>query len=170
MAPTPTRVMDVCTDLLGAVIANHGGEVPGRTYVAAGAPAWDCELLATWCERTYCYDGDVAVEVREPKAAAASHAMRAGTFVVTLLRCTPAVPTMEGVETIVLPTVEQEEAAATLLYEDNQRIVNALREAERDGALGSCGALAFLDWRSLGPFGGLVAGEQRVAVGLSQQF
>lgn len=166
MAPPPGRVYDVCTDLLGGVIANHGGSLPGRTYVSAGAPAWDCELLAVWCERTYQCDGDITQEARAPQRAGAAHTMRAGTFVVTLLRCTPAVIDVEGAD-VVLPTVEAEQEASELLYEDNQRIMNALMAAEKDGSLPGCHGVAFIDWRSLGPFGGLVAGEQRVAVGLS---
>ncbi len=165
MAPPPGRVYDVCTDLLGAIIANHGGSLPARAFVSAGAPAWDCELLATWCERTYTTDGDITVEARQPLPGA-SHTLRAGLFVVTLLRCTPAVLDEQGGE-VVLPTVEQEQEASELLYEDNQRIMNALVAAEKDGSLPGCHGIAMLDWRSLGPFGGLVAGEQRVAVGLS---
>lgn len=166
MPPPASRVMDVCTDLLGAVIDGHGGSLPSRTYVSAGAPAWDCELLSTWCERTYTIDGDVGTEARVPFGAGAGHTMRAGLFVVTLLRCTPAVIDTDGLEPV-LPTVEQEQEAAELLYEDNQRIMNALVAGERNGALPGCHGLVFTDWRSLGPFGGLVAGEQRLAVGLS---
>jgi hypothetical protein len=166
MAPPATRIMDVCVDLLTAVQARHGGVLPTRQYVSAGAPAWDCELLAVWCERTAGFDGDVMLETSSPIMASAAHVMRYGTFVVTIVRCTPAVPESSGGK-VVVPTVAKEEEAASTLYEDAQRVINALVLAEKAGELPGCNGMAFVDWTVQGPEGGLVAGNLRVRVGLA---
>lgn len=165
MAPPVGRVYGVCTDLLLAVETYHGGTLPDRRYVSASAPPWDCELLATWCETTAGSPGDPSVRSAEANSAGAAWAMRAGTFVVTLVRCVP-IADLNGDE-VVLPTTEDEQAAAQDLYEDAQRLLNALVSAYRAGELGTCHGLAFLDWRAIGPAGGLVAGELRVAVSLT---
>jgi len=166
MAPPPERIWDVCADLLAAVIDHHGGDLPDRTYVSAMAPPMDCELLATWCERTYSHTGNVVEEVIEPLGSSPSHVLRAGMFVVTMYRCTPAVPDTVGDE-VVLPSVDEEQAASRQLYTDAQRIQNALRAAERAGELPGCNGMAFDSWTGLGPEGGMVGGELRVRVGLS---
>lgn len=166
MAPPATRIMDVCTDLLTAVQANHGGILPARQYVSAGPPAWDCELVAVWCERTAGFDGNVMAELSDAIAKAAAHTMRYGSFVVTIVRCTPAVPESAGGK-VVLPTVAKEEDAASALYEDGQRVINALVAAEKAGELPGCNGIAFVDWTTQGPDGGMVAGNLRVRVGLA---
>lgn len=166
MAPPPDRIYDVCADLLGAIIDRHGGELPDRAYVSAMAPPMDCELVATWCERTYSHTGNVVEEVIEPHRSQASHVLRAGMFVVTMYRCTPAVPDDVG-DQIVLPSTDEEQTAARTLYTDAQRMQNALRAAERAGELAECNGLAFDSWTGLGPEGGMVGGELRVRVGLS---
>lgn len=166
MAPPVSRIYDVAAGLLAAVVAEHGGTLPDRQFVSAGAPAWDCELLAVWVESTGGHDGNVVADVLQPQMAAAAHTMRYGTFVVELVRCTPAVPDTEG-PTLGMPTEAQEDEAAQLLYGDAQRVLNALVRAERDGALGGCHGLAFMGWQVLGPQGGLVAGQLRVRVNLS---
>lgn len=166
MAPPATRIYDVCADLLGAVVNNHGGTLPDRQFVSPGAPAFDCEGLMVWCERTAGFDGDVLVETTTSILPGASHTMRAGTFVVTLTRCAPNVVSDDG-GNLTLPTTDEEDEAAQLVYEDGQRVLNALVEAEKAGELPLCHSLAFIDWRVLGPYMGFVAGELRVRVGLA---
>lgn len=166
MPPPVDRLWLVCNDLLAAVVNHHGGTLPARQYVAAGAPAWDCELVSAWCDRTAGTEGDPAQETVTSLPGNAAWAMRAGTFVVTIVRCVPP-PTVQG-EEVVPPSVADEEAAAQVLYEDAQRTVNALVSAYRAGELASCHGLAMLDWRSLGPDGLLVAGELRVRVRLTE--
>lgn len=167
MAPEPERIYTVCQALLSAVVDHHGGTLPARQYVSAGAPAFDCELLATWCERTEGYDGNVAAApgVGMQMSKSAGFAMRVGTFVVTLVRCTPAVPDSKGPK-VALPTVAQEEDASETLYGDSQRVLNALVTAHRAGALSGCHSLMFMEWAPIGPEGGMVAGELRVRIGL----
>ncbi len=159
MATDPERIYTACTALLDAVVNHHGGDLPSRQLVSAGMPAWDCELVAVWCER------NPAQESTQRHQAAPGWAMRAGTFVATIVRCTPAVPEAHG-PTVKLTTVEQEQAAAQALYGDAQRMQEALVAAVKAGELSGCHSLVFLDWRTVGPQGGMVAGELRVRIGL----
>lgn len=165
MAPEPERVYNVCDALLTAVIDHHGGTLPDRQYVSAGAPAFDCELLATWCERTEGYEGNPGTVTQQQMSSGAGFAMRVGTFVVTLVRCTPAVPKSQGGK-LALTTVAQEQSAAATLYGDAQRVLNALVTAYRAGELTGCHSMAFTEWTTIGPEGTFVAGELRVRVGL----
>ena len=161
--PAPaTRIMDVCEDLRDAVVTYHGGTLPDRQFVSAGAPAWDCELLAVWCETTIGVEGSPELEGLSAASAGAAHTMRAGTFVVTLTRCAAQMD-----DSGKPPTEAEEETAATELYGDAQRTLNALIEAERAGDLPSCHGIAFSSWTVIGPDGGYVAGELRVQVALS---
>lgn len=162
MAPDPSRIFDVCEDVLGAVVTRHGAPLPARQYVAAGLPAWDCELVAVWCESTIGIDGNVSVEALEPMRRAAAHSMRAGVFVVTIARCAPT-PGPRGAA----PSTDTEETVARTLYEDAQRILNSLLAAEKAGELGGCHGVAFQQWAPIGPEGGYVAGELRVRIGLA---
>lgn len=166
MAPPVTRIVDVCDDLLAAVLTHHGGTLPGRQYVSAGPPAWDCELVAVYCESTGNVDGDPNIAAFESVTRLPSHTMRAGVFVLTIVRCTPAIPDAVG-STIINTSVHEEEAASTALHEDAQRLPNAIIAAERAGELPGCNSLALGGWTSVGPDGGFVAGELRVVVGLS---
>lgn len=162
MAPAPSRIYDVCTELLAAVVTHHGGTLPDRQYVAAGPAAWDTELVAVWCERTSSYDGNPSQDVQTIQRPGAGFAMRVGTFVVSIARCTPAVVGDKGRK----PTVEKEEAASSALYGDAQRVINALVAAAKADELPGCHSLAFLDWTPVGPEGGFVGGDLRVRVGL----
>lgn len=166
MAPPASRVYDIAKDVLDAVVAYHGGSLPDRQYVSAGPPAWDCELVASWCESTSSVDGGSEVDAFESVRRLAGHTMRAGTFVITIVRCTPAVPTTVGAQ-IQQTSVDEENAAALDLYQDAQMIINALRTAEEAGELGACNGLVFDTWTPIGPDGGYVGGEQRVRIGLS---
>ena len=167
MATPPSRIYDVCADMLGAVLTRHGGaELPASSFVSAGAPPWDCELVSVWCERTYSHTGNVAEEALEPHVRVPAHRMRGGIFVVTICRCTPAQLDSDG-QTITVPTDDEEDAAARVLYEDAQRSLNALLAAEAAGELGGCGSLAFDAWNPLGPDGGFVASELRVRASLA---
>lgn len=166
MAPPPTRIFDTCQVILDAVIAHHGGSLPDRRVIPAGPPALDCELLAVWMETSSGADGgNVAAESIDPLRTSASHTMRAGTFVVSIARCTPDTPE-QGIK-VRLPKAEKVTAAGRILYEDAQRSLNALVAAEKAGELVGCNGVAFMSWTALGPDGGFIMGELRVRVGLS---
>lgn len=165
MAPEPERIYNVCDALLTAVVTHHGGTLPARQYVSAGAPAWDCDLIAVWHETADGYEGDPVSISTQTMPAGPGFAMRAGTFVITMVRKTCAVPRSQGNRAI-LPTVEQEEDAARVLYGDEQRMVNAIVAAAKAGELTGCRSLAILGWQVIGPEGEYVAGELRVRIGL----
>jgi hypothetical protein len=164
MAAPVDRIFAACQALLDGVVANHGADLPDRQYVAAGPPAWDCELLAAWCEGTA---GTGADPGNEANAAGAAWAMRVGTFVLTLVRCMPPAELSETGDVLTLPTTDEETAAAQVLYEDAQRLLNAVVATYRAGDLPGCHGVSFLAWTVLGPAGNLVAGELRVAIKLT---
>ena len=165
MAPEPERIYNVCQALLTAVIDHHGGTLPSRQYVSAGAPAWDCDLIAVWHETADGYEGNPVTITTQTMPSGAGFALRAGTFVITMVRKTCAVVKSVG-NRAVLPTVEQEEDAAHTLYGDEQRMVNAVVAATKAGELPGCHSLAIVGWQVIGPEGEYVAGELRVRIGL----
>lgn len=167
MPSPPERIYQVCADLLDVLVARHGGSLPARQYIAAGAPAWDCALLATWCEATRGSSGDPTATSTTAQSASPAWALRAGTFVATLVRCVPLADVSPTGELLRLPTEAEESAAAAELYTDATRMLDALVAGYKAGELGACHGLAFLDWRSIGPAGGMVAGELRVAIALT---
>ncbi len=171
MAFDPQRLNVMCRAVLDAVVARHGGTdgamLPPRRYVSAGPPAWDCELVAAWCETTAGQEGDPASDVLQGLGSAAGLGMRTATVVVTVARCTPAMPDVVGTQ-IVVPTVEDEEAASVRLYEDSTRVLNALVAAHAAGELAGCNSLAFAGWNVLGPEGGYVGGELRLRIGMTR--
>lgn len=167
MAPPPGRIWDVLGDVLGAVVARHGGDLPDRTYRSAGPPPYDCELLAVWCETTAGTDADPAVDANQSLRTHAAHVMRAATIVITLVRCVPAADLNEATGDVILPTVDEEETAAEVLYTDAQRVLNALIAEEKAGGLTSCNGLVFQSWTAVPADGGLVGGETRVRIGLA---
>ena len=166
MTAPVTRIKDVADQILDAVVVYHGGSLPDRQYRSAGPPAWDCELVSVHCESTEPVESAPEFGEFQSITRAAGHKMRAGTFVVSIARCTPAVPEMVG-QQIKLTSVDEENAASAVLYEDAQRILNALIEAEDAGELPGCNSIVFQGWTSVGPEGGFVGGEQRLIVGVS---
>lgn len=165
MPANPERIYEVCHALLAAVSTRHGGTLPDRQYVAAGPPAFDCQLLSVHCLSTAGYDGNLGSLTPEAIRRGAGFAMRSGQFGITIVRCTPAVPDSKGAK-VSLPTVAQEEEAAELLYTDAGRVLNALVAAAKASELTGCHSIAFEGWSVIGPDGGMVAGELLVRVGL----
>ena len=159
MAPAPTRIYDICVDMLSTVVANHGGTLPARQYVSAGPPAWDCELVAVHCISSASPTG------ADPIARSAGHLMRSAQIVVTIVRCVPTVDT-NGMG-VSVPSVTEEQAAAAALYGDAQRIVNAVAIGEAAGTIGSCWGVRFLDFAALGPEGGFAGASVSFEIALT---
>lgn len=165
--PDPERIYDAAHQLLAAVATRHGGTLPERQYVSAGAPVWDCELLAVHATGGFPTEGNPATVVNQPNPRGAGFALESAQFAITMARCTPAVPKTQGPGKVVLPTVEQEEAAAAMLYADVQRVKNALVAAAKAGELPGCASLVFEGWSVEGPDGGYVGTVRLVRVGLA---
>ena len=159
MAPAPTRIYDICVDVLSTVVVNHGGTLPERQYVSAGPPAWDCELLAVHCISS------AATTDASPIARSAPHLMRSAQVVVTIVRCVPTVDS-NGMA-VSVPSVVDEQAAAAVLYGDAQRVVNAVAIGEAAGTIGSCWGVRFLDFAALGPEGGFAAAAVSFEIALA---
>lgn len=140
----PGRLMERCSDVLTAIedhYASASVELPERRFVSAGNPAYDCELVAVWCERYEPHEGDVSFAVGVPTTARPGFGLLVGSFVATIVRKTCAV-LQEGA---LPPTAEQEEAAAALLYGDALLMHGALATAIAMGMAG-CNSLVFTAW------------------------
>lgn len=164
--PNPERIYDAAEQLLTAVVVHHGGALPARRYVSAGAPVWDCELVAVHATGGFPTEGPVGTVASQPNMRGAGFALESAQFGITIVRCTPAVPESKGAQ-VKLPTVEAEQAAALALYTDVQRVKNALVVAAKAGELPGCSSLVFEQWTTEGPEGGMVATVRLVRVGLA---
>lgn len=163
MAPSPERWYTVADDVLDALVAGYvaqGVDLPDRQLVTPGLPAWDCDMLAVQVEREFSYSGNLAQEVIEPLTQGVAFAMRGAQLGITLVRCVP-VPDEEGNP----PTAANEQASAELILTDSQRMLNVLVAAVRNGDIGGCNSVAFMEWVALGPEGGLGGGLLRVRIG-----
>jgi hypothetical protein len=83
---------------------------------------------------------------------------------VSLIRCVPVVDNSGDV--IILPAVEDLEAAALIAAVDERTIMNALIEAQQGGDLADCHGIAFGGWNAEGPSGGLGGGRLAVRLAL----
>lgn len=173
----PSRLFDIAQACLDAVVAHYASEgydLPSRQYVANGLPAFDAtedgdcdEQVTVYVESTYGIAASPLIEAPEPLLPEAGHALRAGVFVITIVRC---VPTIEEHGHGTIPTPADETASAQQIYEDAVLTLNALIAAERAGELPGCGSVVFLRWQNENAQGGVGGGSLRVAISLSDAF
>lgn len=162
MPPPPSRIYDIARDVLDAVVAGYladAVDLPARRFVSLGPPAWDCELVACWVERTFGHAGDVLAEDPDPIMAAVGHGLRAALLRIQIVRCYPTLSDAGDP-----PTPAVMEAATATLLEDAQRVSNILVAASKAGAIGGCNSVAMLDWVSVGPDGAMAASNHGVQV------
>jgi hypothetical protein len=163
MPPPPDRLYLVAREVLDVVVAGYIAEsapLPERRFISTGPPAWDCELLAVWVERTFSHSGDVRTETPEPTTAAVGQVLRGAQLRIQLVRCVPTV----GPNRKPPPSAQQEDDASKLLLEDGQRIQNILVAANKAGELATCNDVAFVEWVSVGPDGGMAASTHGLRV------
>lgn len=139
-------------------------ELPPRRFVAPYVPILDCEQITVHVERTLGNEGDVAAQAVQAITQHPGHSLRTAVFVISLWRCVP-MHDAQG-DGIVLPTIDEEQAAAAMIHADAVHLFNAVLTAEKDGLLGSCNVLAILEWISVGNEAGLAGGALRVWIGL----
>ncbi len=173
-----SRIFDIAAACLQAVVdhyATEGADLPARQYVANGLPAFDMteggecdEQVTVFVESTYGIGGDPIIEDPRHQFPDLSHAMRAGVFAVTIVRCVPMIDDSSG--NPVIPSPEEETESAALIYEDAVLMLNALVEAERAGELPGCGSVSFMRWTNENAQGGVGGGTLRVAISLSDAF
>lgn len=169
------RVLDVvCTwyddrdlPLPGRVDPDPSIATPGRRFVCAGRPAWDCELVAVWVERVGPFGGDVARDAPDAIVAMPSSTARTATLWVTVARCAPTVDVNDVAGTVVWPTVDEEQESALALYQDQTRVLEAIRAGAQAGRLPDLNDWLVDEWRVIGPEGGIVAGEHRLRIDLT---
>jgi hypothetical protein len=147
----------VCDELLADVISYFGMvgvDLPARRYVAAGVPAWDCELVAVYVVGISPGDlaglsGDISFED------GISYGLRNATIAISIVRCS-AKSHVVGSK-VTPPTVAEEEAAAAALHLDADTIDAAVLSSSIVG----CQMIAPVAWTPIGPQGGFVGGEWR---------
>lgn len=161
-------IYDLAKKLLAAVVDYYQGEnveLPERRFVCPYLPILDCEQLTVHVERTFSNEGDPAVQVIQSIGSHPGHGLRTAVFVIALSRCVP-LHDMQG-DSIVLPPIADEEAAAAQIHADGVHLFNAVLVADKNGDLGGCDLLAILEWISAGNEAGLAGGALRVWIGLS---
>lgn len=151
------RLIKCCRALRDVVVqyyATEGLDLPSRRYVSPGVPAWDCDQFVVYVERNT--SGTVNAE---DTSAIDCLVVRSATIVAEIARCVPKVE--QAGDQVVVPTPEEEEAAAELVLTDPMALVNAAVQGYRDGSLAGCKGLAVVEWEALGPDGGFAGGRQR---------
>lgn len=160
----PSRLLTIGQAILDALVDHYAEmevELPERRYLSAGMPAWDCEGVAVWGERSFSHNGDVSREVVEPLIGAVGSLTRGVQWGVTIMRCSPQTIEMDS-GVVQWPTPDEETAAAALVLADEVMVPNALKAASRAGRFASTNDWAVAEWRTIGPAGGFVASEHRV--------
>lgn len=159
------RIYALATACLDAVVAHYiteGVELPERRYVANGLPAFDCEQVTVFVENTVGITGTPTVENPTEWFRDAGHAMRAGIFAVSIIRC---VPTMDDEGNP--PPVAEENESSQLIYADTVLVLNALIAAEEAGDLPGGGSVVFRGWTNENAQGGLGGGTLRASISLA---
>lgn len=155
MPPTPSRLYDVCSALLAAVVAGYAEqavELPERQYVSDGPTvAWDCEQVTVYCERTFSGTSD-----SEQADAQNTIAVRSARVWIEVVRCSPSTD-WDGVGMMPEPpTPEQIDASAQVALVEAIMLPWCVREAKRSGDLAGCNSVTIDEWQGLGPMGGYV--------------
>lgn len=157
MALPADRLYLAARALLDAVVAGYaaaGVALPPRQFVSDGTPAWDCEQVTVYVERTF--SGTVAAESTSPMNCLV---VRSAQFSIEIARCTPVFA--DGWSDAP-PTGDAIEAVAETVLADPMIVANSIVAAQRAGDLAGKDGLSLIEWESLGPQGGLVGGRQRV--------
>lgn len=157
MALPADRLYAAARALLDQVVAYYAEQdvpLPPRQFVSDGTPAWDCEQVVTYVERTF--SGTLENENTRPLNCLV---VRSAQIVIEIARCTPV---FANEYDDAPPTGEAIEAVSQLVLADSMHLTNAIVGAHQAGDLGGCKGLALVEWESLGPQGGLVGGRQRV--------
>lgn len=157
MAPPPDRLYSAARALLDEVVAYYatqGVDLPARQFVSDGTPAWDCEQVCTYVERTF--SGLPAAENSDPINCLV---VRSAQIAIEIARCTPV---FADEWSDAPPTAEAIDAVAQQVLSDPMHVAAAVVAAHRAGDLGGDQGLSLLEWESLGPQGGFVGGRLRV--------
>lgn len=131
--------------------------LPDRRYVAFGQIAWDCEQLVVSGLRSFITDGDVAVE---QVVSGPVFFNRAVELVVSIVRCVPVVD--NSGDEILFPDPDAIETSALVAFTDEETIRDVLISAQEARTLAVPGGLAFGNWVTEGPLGGLGGGTLTV--------
>jgi hypothetical protein len=157
VAPPADRLYSAARALLDTVVAyydDQGVPLPDRRFVSDGTPAWDCEQVCTYVERTF--SGTLEDENTRPMNCLV---VRSAQIVVEIARCTPV---FANEWSDAPPAADEIDGVAQTVLGDSMLLANGIVAAHKAGDLGGCRGLALVEWESLGPQGGLVGGRQRV--------
>lgn len=165
------RYYDVLTDVLTAY--ENGWPVdpalPTRRYVTTLPVVVDCELLAVELVSAFTHSGDPTAPFATAVRARPAHILTGIRLAVTLIRCVPIA--REVARKVFPPTAAQMTGSAATICADAVLLTTVLAQAEKDGDIGGCASLAFINWAPVsgGDFGGgrleMVMGTERRQVG-----
>ncbi len=163
-----TVVHELAERLLEAVgtwYDTEGLALPERRYVSAGAPPWDCELVAVWCSGSGPHQGDINSNQATSLVGHAGSMLRWADLNVTICRCAPVVSELNG--RVIFPSVDAEQAIAATIHQDEVAVTTAVKAGAEGGILPDLNDWSLAEWKVLGPAGGFVASEHRLRVSTS---
>lgn len=132
--------------------------LPARRYITAGLPAWDCEQVTVRAVRRFPHEGNALVE--QPVRWLV--AQEGVPVEVEIIRNAPVQS-----ETGDPPGVSDLAAAANMLYDDGDHVLEAVREACAAGTLPGCDGVVWVGWRNANEQGGLMGGVSEFTLNLS---
>lgn len=147
--------------VLEAVVAYYDRNrlsLPERRYVTAGLPAWDCEQVTVRAVRRFPHEGNALVE----QPVRWLTAQEGVPIEVEIVRSAPVQS-----ETGDPPTVSELNAAASVLYDDGDHVLAAIREACQAGTLPGCDGVVWSGWRNANEEGGVMGGVSEFVLNLS---
>ena len=145
---------------------SEGWVLPERRLISHAAPAWDCEMVAVWCQSATGYEGDVTLPTPGPLNPQGARSMRVATLGISIVRCAPDASEIELELTgASLPSAAAVQEVAELCYPDQAHTMNALLEATKAGKFGQH-QWAPLSWTPEGPDGGFAGSTLLINAGL----
>lgn len=137
-------------DFVGEFYDSNLVPLPSRRLITPGLPVWDCEQFTVTAVSSYNVSGDIRTQTMEQRFAAVGFGLRALVIDLSVVRCV-ATMTDRGVA----PTIEQIEADALAVAQDEVTLRAAVHAAVETGVLPLYTNVAMDTWTAANPTGGI---------------